>query len=74
MSYSKSHLVELLDTHLRDNFKHDIKYWEMLSSFLPSVTSSDNLKEEIKSFIEEKVQEVIREFESYATDDLRSVS
>lgn len=74
VSYSKSHLIELLDTHLRENYNDDVGYWEMLTSFLPSVTSSDNLKEEIKPFIDEKVQEVVREFESYANDNLRAVS
>lgn len=51
-----------------------MEYWEYLTSFLYTITQSDSFKQKTESFIQEKVDEIIRDFESYSSDQVRSIT
>ena len=74
LSYSKGNLVELFSTYLREYYSDEVKYWEMLTSFLPSIVSNESFKEETSEFIQSKVEEISNEFEGYNTEMLRSAT
>jgi hypothetical protein len=74
LSYAKDHLVELFSEYFKETFSQDMQYWEYLTSFLPTITQSEDFKQRTESFIQDKVDEIIRDFESYSSDQIRSIT
>ena len=72
-SYWKGHLVDLFSNNLKEHFKDEVKYWETMTSFLTSLLSNDTFKEELKTFLVEKIEEIFTNFETYDDIQLQSV-
>lgn len=72
-SYSKGHLAQLFSENLKEYYKEEIKYWEMMTSFLASLLSNETFKEELQTFLIEKVEEILTNFDSYQDNQAQSI-
>lgn len=72
ISYSKGHLTDLFTIHFKEYYADELNFWETLTSFLPSIFSNESFQEELLPYIDDKIQEVNREFDTYTSDLMRS--
>ena len=73
-NYSKGHLIELFSINLKEYYTDEVKYYESITSFLSLLLKSDIVKEEIKLFLTDKIDEILKKFEYYKDSNLKSAT
>jgi hypothetical protein len=72
LTFGKGHLGEFFNTYLPDFYNEEEVYLEMLVSFLPSILAKNDAREEMTPFIQDKIEEITNNFDSFPTNIIKA--